>query len=73
MNKDKKSTTEFRRGGLTLRYSLFLLSAILFIFSIAFFYTLEQLKDIKNNPDKEVDKEVDIRLGKATPGMPGDF
>jgi len=49
MNKDKKSTTEFRRGGLTLRYSLFLLSAILFIFSIAFFYTLEFTMNILDN------------------------
>ncbi|MCX6250862.1 MAG: SpoIIE family protein phosphatase [Bacteroidetes bacterium] len=39
----------FRKGGLTLRYSLFFLSAILFIFTIAFFYTFEFTMNILDN------------------------
>jgi len=49
VNRNRKSVTNFRRGGLTLRYSLFFLSAILLIFSIAFFYTLEFTMNILDN------------------------
>jgi sigma-B regulation protein RsbU (phosphoserine phosphatase) len=49
LNIDNKTATAFHRGGLTLRYSLFFLSAILFIFSIAFFYTLEFTMNILDN------------------------
>ena len=49
MNKSSTYTIGFRTGGLTLRYSLFFLSAILVIFSIAFLYTLEFTINILDN------------------------
>ena len=49
MNTSSTYTIGFRRGGLTLRYSLFFLSAIFFILSVAFFYTLEFTMNILDN------------------------
>ena len=48
-----KSTIIFRRGGLAIRYSLFFLSAILIIFSIVFFYTLDFGVQILDNDAKQ--------------------
>ena len=67
MNIDTKSTTSFRRGGLTLRYSLFFLSAFLFIFTLTFFYTLEFTTQILENDAKQRASNItDLTISRIT-------
>jgi len=64
---DNKSVTAFRRGGLALRYSLFLLLAFLFIFSFAFFYTLEFTRNILENDAMQLASNVtDLTISRIT-------
>jgi len=67
VSKNRKPVTNFRRGGLTLRYSLFFLSAILFIFSIAFFYTLEFTMNIlENDAMQRASNITDLTISRIT-------
>ena len=62
-----KSELLFRRGGLALRYSLFLLAAFLFIFSIAFIYTLTYTRNIlENDARKRASDVTDLTISKIT-------
>ena len=67
MNTDKISTTSFRRGGLTLHYSLFFLSAFLFVFVITFFYTLGFTMQILDNDAQQRASDVtDLTISRIT-------
>jgi phosphoserine phosphatase RsbU/P len=67
LNLKSKSTTTFRRGGLALRYSLFFVSALLFIFAVTFFYTLGFTRQILNNDAKQLATKItDLTISRIT-------
>ncbi len=64
---DSKITTAFKKGGLTLRYSLFFISAILFIFTTAFFYTLEfTVQILDNDAMQRASNITDLTISRIT-------